>query len=123
LSITGASIQCPSQTGLVYSVAAVTNATNYTWSLPAGWSITSGQGTNTIIVNSGDAGQNGNIAVTASNDCGTSKAQQLAVSITDISITTELKKDISLYGAADGEIDISVKGGTPRYCPTWTRRV
>ena len=72
--ISGDPTQCPAQTGQVYSIAAVANATTYNWALPAGWSITSGTGTVSITVTSGTAGQNGNITVTAGNSCGTSAA-------------------------------------------------
>jgi hypothetical protein len=57
----------------------VTNATNYTWTVPTGWVITAGAGTNTITVTSGAAGQNGDITVTSGNSCGTSSATTLAV--------------------------------------------
>jgi hypothetical protein len=49
--------------------------------VPAGWAITAGAGTNTIIVTSGTAGQNGNITVTSGNVCGTSSATTFAVSV------------------------------------------
>ncbi|MFM9005246.1 MAG: hypothetical protein ACKOSR_07050, partial [Flavobacteriales bacterium] len=78
-TISGNATQCPAQTSQVYSVAAVTYATSYNWTLPAGWSITAGAGTNSITVTTGAAGQNGNISVTASNICATSAAQTIAV--------------------------------------------
>ncbi|WP_266203509.1 ice-binding family protein [Pontibacter kalidii] len=51
--------------GLSYEVEPVPGATNYTWTVPAGWTITSGQGTTTITVTSGFG--NGDISVVASN--------------------------------------------------------
>ncbi|MFV8326133.1 PKD-like domain-containing protein [Flavobacterium sp. ZS1P14] len=80
--ITGTVAQCPAVAGQTYSIAAVTNATTYTWTVPTGWSITAGTGTNSITVTSGSAGQNGNISVTAENSCGTSAARTLAVTVT-----------------------------------------
>ncbi len=60
-----------------YSISSVTNATSYTWALPTGWSINSGQSTTSI---SGTPGSNnGNVSVTASNACGTSATKTLAV--------------------------------------------
>ena len=73
----------PFTTGLVYSIPTVIDATSYNWTLPAGWIITNGQGTTSIIVTSGAIGQNGNINVTASNSCGTSTASNLAVIVYD----------------------------------------
>ena len=68
--ITGTSAQCASVTGQIYSVAAVSGAISYTWYVPTGWTITSGQGTTSITVTTGTAGQNGNIQVNAINACG-----------------------------------------------------
>src|ERR1035437_9549173 len=49
--------------GNTYSVSAV-NANNYTWTVPPGWVINSGQGTTSITATPGGVG---NICVTASN--------------------------------------------------------
>ncbi|MFN8334482.1 MAG: hypothetical protein U0U09_05090 [Cyclobacteriaceae bacterium] len=51
------------------SVAGVTPTTTYTWSVPAGATITSGQGTNTILVTFG--GSAGSIDVAVANECET----------------------------------------------------
>lgn len=80
-SISGIAAQCPAVTGQVYSVSAVPNATTYTWTVPAGWSITGGSGTSSITVTTGSYGSNGNITVTAGNSCGTSAASSLAVTV------------------------------------------
>jgi hypothetical protein len=73
---------CPVASGLVYSIAEVPNATNYTWSVPSGWTINTGQG---IVSISATAGLQSTgiktIAVTASNACGTSSASSISVSI------------------------------------------
>ncbi|MFB0911422.1 MAG: hypothetical protein QMA99_10870, partial [Flavobacterium sp.] len=44
-AISGIATQCSQATGQSYSVAAVPNATAYNWTVPSGWSITSGSGT------------------------------------------------------------------------------
>jgi len=87
-AITGTATQCPTLTGQVYSIAPVTNATTYTWSVPTGWSITSGNGTTSITVTTGATGQNGYISVTAGNNCGTSAARTLVVTISSGTPTT-----------------------------------
>jgi alpha-tubulin suppressor-like RCC1 family protein len=79
--ITGTVAQCPALTSQTYSITAVTNATTYNWTVPAGWSITAGAGTTSITVTTGTAGQNGNISVTAQNSCGISAARTLAVTV------------------------------------------
>jgi hypothetical protein len=79
--ISGAAMQCPAFTAQTYSIAPVVGASAYTWTVPLGWSITSGAGTRTIIVTTGSAGQNGDITVTTENSCGASAAQTLAVTV------------------------------------------
>jgi hypothetical protein len=79
-AITGTVSVCASQTGVIYSIAAVPGASSYTWTVPAGATITAGQGTTSITVTFGST--SGNISVTASNGCGTSLANVLAVTVT-----------------------------------------
>ena len=78
-AIMGSTSQCPETTGQTYSIAAVNNATTYNWSIPTGWIITSGAGTNSITVTIGTVGQNGNITVSAGNSCGNSATSSIAV--------------------------------------------
>lgn len=61
------------------TVAGANASTVYSWSVPVGASITSGQGTNTILVTFGNTP--GNVSVNISNDCETVPAS-LAVSPT-----------------------------------------
>lgn len=65
-----------------YSIAAVTNATSYSWSLPANASLLSGQGSTSIVVSYTGSFVSGNISVTASNCAGTSTAKTLAITKT-----------------------------------------
>jgi hypothetical protein len=51
----------------------------YNWTVPAGATINSGQGTNAINANWGTTA--GNVSVTASNSCGISVARNLAVAL------------------------------------------
>ena len=81
-AITGAATACASSAGNVYSIAAVANATSYTWTVPAGATITAGTGTTSITVTFGTT--SGNITVTAVNSCGTSGVSTLAVTLTSI---------------------------------------
>jgi len=77
-AITGNNNPCQGVTGLIYSVTNVAGVT-YTWSVPADWSITAGQGNNSITAPEGAA--SGNITVTPSNACGSGTAQTLAVTV------------------------------------------
>jgi len=81
-SITGSSSVCAGSTGNSYSIITVPGATNYTWSVPAGASITAGQGTTVATINLGAT--SGNITVTATNGCGTSAASIAAITVNAI---------------------------------------
>jgi hypothetical protein len=75
--ISGNASAC-SGTTATYSIAAVPGASSYTWSVPSGSSIISGQGTTSISVSVGSTA--GNISVSATNSCGTSALKTLAFS-------------------------------------------
>lgn len=79
-SISGPVSVCANSAGFIYSISSVTNATTYTWTVPAGWTITSGQGTNSITIST--ANNSGSISVTAGNFCGNSTASSLSIGIT-----------------------------------------
>jgi hypothetical protein len=74
--VSGPSLVCANSTN-GYSVVAVKSATSYNWTLPGGWNLVSGPGTNSINATSGIAG--GSLKVTAANACGTSPVRSLAV--------------------------------------------
>lgn len=77
-SITGPATPClGSQT---YSITGVSGTPTYTWSVSAGGSISSGQGTTGINVNWTIAGGPYTVSVTAANTCG-SNSQTLSVTV------------------------------------------
>lgn len=80
-SISGANSFCAGQSD-VYSIAAVSNATSYNWTIsPLGAaSISSGQGTNTVTVNS--TNQNFTLSVIPQNACGNGNSSSLFLSVT-----------------------------------------
>ena len=78
--ITGVIQPCAEVENQPYSIEPVVGATSYNWTLPLGWSIASGSGTNAITVNTGTTGQHGTIQVTAFNGC-LSEPQTLAVTL------------------------------------------
>ncbi len=69
-SITGTSTVCSGTSGVTYSVALISNAVTYVWTLPAGATITSGMWTNSIIVDFSFNAVSGNITVLGNNLCG-----------------------------------------------------
>lgn len=71
-TITAADTVCSGISNIALSVSASALATNYNWTLPAGWNITSGAGSTTLVVSSGTTG--GTISVAAENSCGAAAA-------------------------------------------------
>jgi|GEM_PF-1581600 len=66
----GSAYVCNNTSGKAYSIDAVAGATGYTWTVPSGATITSGQGTKSIKVSFGSTAANGNICVYATVPCG-----------------------------------------------------
>jgi RHS repeat-associated protein len=65
---------CQKQNGVIYSVAPITNATSYIWTLPAGATIVAGKNTNSITVNYSATASSGNISVQGTNACSSGPA-------------------------------------------------
>jgi len=108
-AITGNITPCQNATGETYSIVGVPGATSYNWSVPSGATITAGQGTTGIVVSFGTT--NGNISVTSSNNCGTSAAQTLAITLATVpvGVTASVSPNpicpgatLTLTGAATG---------------------
>ncbi len=78
-SISGQATGLCSSTGKLYSIAAVYGANSYTWAIPAGVTITGGQGTTSIAVSYSSSFVSGNISVIATNGCGQSLSSSLTV--------------------------------------------
>lgn len=70
-SISGPSSACAGASNLQLSTAAVAGATSYQWTLPSGYSIVAGAGTNSITVNLSANASSGNISVAGVNSAGT----------------------------------------------------
>ena len=75
-TISGPTSVCAVSTN-TYSIATVIGATDYTWTLPSGWSGSST--TNSVSAIQGTGG--GTISVTANGTCGSSSAQTLPVTL------------------------------------------
>jgi len=76
---------CDDVSGVGFSVATYTNATNYTWAPPSGGSVVTGQGTSSSTMDFNGAGQSGNynVCVTASNNCQTLAPSCISIPISD----------------------------------------
>jgi gliding motility-associated-like protein len=78
-TITGISTVCQSQSSVVYSVPAITGASTYVWTLPAGATGTST--TSSITVNYGVSAISGNITVKGNNSCGDGVVSTLPITV------------------------------------------
>lgn len=85
-SITGNAIICGAANNVVYSVPAVSGAGTYTWSVPAGVNIVSGQGTASVTVSYPGTALSGNISVVASAGTCQTNIASLAVTASSSSV-------------------------------------
>ena len=85
--ITGSSTVCSNATSVSYLITNVPNATaGYTWTVPTGASIGSGQGTTNILVNFGTASGTGNVTVTPNGACANGTPSTNVVTISPTSV-------------------------------------
>ncbi len=100
------------QSSVSFKISGVTGATSYNWTAPAGATITSGQGTDSILVNFNNAGQSNtyNVCATPVNNCGsgTQVCRQIA-------ITNNVNNEISgiVYNDPNGSVAPQKVDGTP----------
>jgi hypothetical protein len=80
-TISGPAALCQGQSGAVYSINPMPNASGYDWTVPAGAVISAGQGTNLIIVDFPVSAGSGIISVLGYNPCSNSPSAQLSVNI------------------------------------------
>jgi uncharacterized protein (TIGR02145 family) len=74
-TITGSATVCKGQTGVSYSVGAITNATSYTWSYTGtGLIYTAGYNSNSMVVTISASATSGNLTVYGVNACGNGAA-------------------------------------------------
>jgi hypothetical protein len=79
-AITGNSSNCKGITGVVYSIPSIVGA-SYSWTVPTGVTITSGQGTTSITTTWSSTAVSGNVIVNANTTCASGSAT-LPVSVT-----------------------------------------
>ncbi|WP_116524338.1 LamG-like jellyroll fold domain-containing protein, partial [Seonamhaeicola aphaedonensis] len=72
---------CPPATGITYTVPNDPNVVTYQWILPDGFTIISGDGTNSITVNIAANADEDDVSVRATNPCGNSGLSSLEITI------------------------------------------
>jgi PKD-like domain/Beta-propeller repeat/Secretion system C-terminal sorting domain len=95
------------------TVLVIINATEYEWTVPSDVQIISGQGTNTITVDWSGLTIGGSVCVSAVNECGSSPADCMEVTIDISDALDEIKtKNYSIFpNPADALLNIVFKDG------------
>jgi len=118
-SITGSSVGvCAGSTQTYTCPASTTGATFYTWTVPTGATLNSGQGTTSVSVTFPAGFLTGNVAVTASNSCGTSTARTLAVRSATAQPGTITGTSLNLCSGGSFTYSIAAVTGASSY--SWT---
>jgi len=118
--ITGSLSNCPVASGLVYSVTDDSNTISYNWTIPSGYTITSGSGTHSITVTATTTAVTGDFIVTATNPCGTSASSTLEVTIGDVALATAGADQYVCLGTASITLDGFVGGAiSPKNKNVW----
>ncbi|MEI6062122.1 MAG: T9SS type A sorting domain-containing protein, partial [Bacteroidota bacterium] len=110
--IAGNTTVCRGQGSVIYTVPAITNASLYVWTLPAGASGAST--TNSITVDYSSLASSGNITVKGNNSCGDGSVQILGVTV-EIIDTSVSVSGLTLYANATAASYqwINCNGNTP----------
>ena len=107
-TILGSTSVCFGSTS-TYSVAPVSGATSYTWTLPSGWS-----GTSITTSITASAGNSGTISVTANNIYGSSTPQTLSVTVTTVNTAvTQVGTTLTANASGAGYQWLDCNGYTP----------
>lgn len=100
-TIAGNAAVCQTSAGVVYTVGAINLATNYVWTVPAGATIVSGNGTNSIVVDFDATAVSGNITVYGSSACGDGTPSSLAVTVSARPLPVISGSAIACIGGTD----------------------
>jgi hypothetical protein len=119
-TITGSASVNAGASGVAYSISSVSGATSYTWTVPSGATIASGQGTTSITVNYACSASSGSVQVTPSNANGCSGTPaNLAVTVTSVGAAGSISGLTSVAAGTNGvTYSISSVSGATTYA--WT---
>ncbi len=119
-AINGQAEVCAGTNAVAYSVAAVTGANSYAWTLPAGAVIATGTGTNSITVNFGASATSGNISVVAQNSCGDGQPSVKAVTVSSLPAAAGAINGMSTVCQGSNSVTYTVADITGATTYTWT---
>ncbi len=81
-TITGSAAVCAGSAGNIYSILPVPSATSYNWTVPAGATVTAGQGTLSATISFGTT--SGNVSVQGVGACGGGPFTNLAITVNSL---------------------------------------
>lgn len=99
-SITGNDTLCQGEMNEPYSITPMENVTGYSWSVPDGATIVSGQNTNIITVDYSDTAISGNISVYGFNNCGNGPELELFVTVNNLPVANAGNDTTINYGTS-----------------------
>lgn len=105
--INGPNAVCEGDTA-IYSISPVPNTTGYTWTVPSGANIVTGQNTISLTVAFGS--NSGNVTVTADNSCGSSAPAILPVTVNALPVVALSVNPDSICSSAPAA---TLSGGSP----------
>jgi hypothetical protein len=111
--VAGMDTVCQGYGGYTFSIPVISNASSYTWTLPAGASIAQGQGTNAITVDFSSTAVSGTISAMGVNPCGTGTPGSMDVVVEVCTGTGEkqLQSQVVIYpNPVHGMLNLALKG-------------
>ena len=100
-TITGPASVCAGSQGVSYTVAAIANATTYSWTVPTGATIATGATTNSITVNFDATAVSGIIKVNGVNSCGNgASSPNFSVTVNPVPATPVITKTGSVLSSS-----------------------
>jgi hypothetical protein len=117
-TISGSIQVCAGTAGVIYSIPPILNAAGYSWSVPAGDTITAGQNTTSITVTFGITPGTGNITVHGSNNCGDGQTSTLQVTVAGQPVANA-GPDQSILIGTTATLNGSATGGSGNYLWHW----
>ncbi|HNW72616.1 MAG: T9SS type A sorting domain-containing protein [Bacteroidales bacterium] len=121
--IMGKDTVCQGQGDYDYIVPQIAGATSYVWTLPEGATITSGAGTNEVVLSFSSTALSGNLSVKGSNECGDGVESVLFVQVNNCAgiYSNTLKSAVSIFpNPVNGMLTIKINGNESRLVLTLT---
>ncbi|MFZ4400903.1 MAG: hypothetical protein ACOYO1_12780, partial [Bacteroidales bacterium] len=116
-TISGLATVCQGQTSVNYTVATITNATSYIWTLPTAASGSSA--TNSIIVNYAKTAISGNITVKGHNSCGDGVASTFVVTVNPLPLSAGVISGLTTVCQGQSSVTYTVPAITNATSYVW----